>query len=124
MKMELVTKSYPPLIKYILTISIIFSFPLFTFSHSLAEETAQGNDLLGSRDVKIDELIDIALEQNPDIQEARLKWEGAKKRILQSWALPDPVAGIDFVGEETQTRVGPQDSRISFSGPAGADRSC
>lgn len=62
--------------------------------------------------VQLEELVKIALENNPDIQAARFSWQAAEKKKIQAWALPDPVAGLDIMGEETQTRVGPQKSRF------------
>ncbi len=63
----------------------------------------------------LEELIQEALEQNPDITASKSKWLAAKKGILASWALPDPQVGMDVMGEETQTRVGSQENRLVLS---------
>jgi len=66
-----------------------------------------------SGDLTLNELIKEAHQRSPEIIAARANWLAHKKRIGASWAPPDPVVGFDVVGEETQTRVGPQDGRLS-----------
>jgi len=96
-------------------LSFTFLFLIFISVSFAEEQDTKWQDNLESQEIQLEELTEVALKRNPDIQEARAKWGAAQKRIPQSWALPDPVFGIDIVGEETQTRVGPQDSRISFT---------
>lgn len=65
--------------------------------------------------VRLDEMVQEALEKNPDIVAAKATWDASRKRILASWALPDPMVGMDIMGEMTETRVGPQENRVMAS---------
>jgi len=74
----------------------------------IAQEIVQGS----LDPVNLVNLIREATENNPDIRAAKANWQAVKKRIVQSWALPDPVIGMDVVGDETETRVGSQENRF------------
>src|SRR3989338_4598703 len=65
--------------------------------------------------VRLEDFIREASESNPEILAAKNRWEAARRQIVQAWSLPDPVAGIDVMGEMTETRVGPQDNRMMVS---------
>jgi len=60
-------------------------------------------------------LIQEAREKNSDIRAAWSRWQAAKKKILASWALPDPRIGFDVIGSEAETRVGSQENRLVLS---------
>ena len=65
--------------------------------------------------VHLTTLTDELLANNPEIQAAKAQREAAQKRVSQSWALPDPMAGLDLMGHETETRAGPQEHRFVIS---------
>lgn len=65
--------------------------------------------------IQLKTLVEEALERNPDVLAAEAVWKAADKRILASWALPDPMIGMDIMGEMTETRVGPQENRVTVS---------
>jgi outer membrane protein TolC len=65
--------------------------------------------------IRLDELIKIASERNPEIISAKAEWLAARKRVWIDSALPDPVAGFDIMGSMVETRVGPQDQRFAVS---------
>lgn len=69
----------------------------------------------GLEPVALPGLLAEAEENNPDILAAKARWMASKKMIAASWALPDPVAGFDLMGEDTQTRTGPQEQRFVLS---------
>jgi len=50
-----------------------------------------------------------ALQRNPSLAAAKARWEAARLRMPQSWALPDPTAGYMVMGEHLETRLGPQE---------------
>jgi outer membrane protein TolC len=65
--------------------------------------------------VVLEQLIQTARRQNPEMLEAEAEWQAARKRIWADSALPDPVAGFDLMGGMVETRVGPQENRFVVS---------
>lgn len=63
----------------------------------------------------LEDLVQEAVENNPSLAAAQARWQEAKKRIAASWALPDPMAGIDLMGAAVETRVGPQMQNLEIS---------
>lgn len=72
----------------------------------------QNEDSLSKADVALEALIEKVSEENSAIHEAKAKWEAAKKRKLQSWALPDPMVGMEVMGEMRETHVGPEENTL------------
>lgn len=66
-------------------------------------------------EIHLQDLIDRALERNPEIVAAKSEWMAAKNRVWSETALPDPMAGYDLMGSMTETRVGPQENRLMVS---------
>ncbi|MBI3313693.1 MAG: TolC family protein [Candidatus Omnitrophica bacterium] len=75
---------------------------------SFAEEISKKEESLSN-------LIQEAMDHNPAIKAAEAEWKAAKKKILSSWALPDPMIGMDLMGEMRETRVGPEENRLEIS---------
>lgn len=92
---------------YALALTVILAFPA---TPARAEEA----DIF-ARAFTLPALLQAVVEKNPDIREARLKWEAAKKRPLQALSLPDPMAGMDVMGEMSESRVGPEENRLMVS---------
>jgi len=63
----------------------------------------------------LDSLIVEALRNNPEIQAAYHNWKAAEHKIKQVTALPDPMLGYGYFGENIETRVGPQEQRLGLS---------
>ncbi|UCE41547.1 MAG: TolC family protein [Candidatus Aminicenantes bacterium] len=63
----------------------------------------------------LDELIQIALQQNLQIRAAKKEWEASLQKIPQAKALPDPVLSYAHFGQSIETRLGPQRNKISVS---------
>jgi outer membrane protein TolC len=83
---------------------------LITFwTHGLQSEESKETK------VTLDELIEMALQQNLRIQAAKKEWEAALQKIPQVKALPDPVLSYAHFGQSIETRLGPQRNKISVS---------
>jgi len=61
------------------------------------------------------ELIDEALERNPEILAAKARQEATQAKVSQSWALKKTWAFYDVMIENLQTRVGPQENRFGVT---------
>ncbi len=68
-----------------------------------------------SKKVTLPELLKAALSANPEIRTARFQWEAAKKKPIQALSFPDPMIGMDFMGEMAESRVGPEENRMMVS---------
>ena len=75
-----------------------------------AEENPQALQIL-----RLQDLIRQALEKNPEIIAAKAEWLATKKRILASWALPDPMGEYDIMGPMVETMAGPEKNRFMIS---------
>ena len=72
---------------------IFFSFIILTpFSSSAQSEKSRLN---------VDQLVDEALQNNPEISAAKIKWEVFKEKIPQSYALEDPMFGFGIINLPT-----------------------
>ena len=60
-------------------------FAVFLGANSYANET-----------VRLESLVEEALQNNPDIKAARARWEASTKRPSQEGSLPDPTVGIGW----------------------------
>jgi outer membrane protein, heavy metal efflux system len=61
------------------------------------------------------ELIQVALEQNPEIQAAKAAWLKTIERYPQETALDDPLLSFSYYAENVETRVGPQNYAVGIS---------
>ena len=70
-----------------------------------------------SKDIKttLEELVQVASQQNLQIQAAKKEWEAALQKIPQAKAFPDPVLSYALFGQSIETRLGPQRNKISLS---------
>jgi len=71
--------------------------------------------LASDASIQLEGLIEEALEGNPEVLSAKARHEAAKAEISQSWALEKPWVSYDVMIENLETRIGPQDRRISLS---------
>lgn len=86
-----------------LMVGVFFStFPLFS------QEVPGGKTALP-------ELIEEALNQNPQIKAARSEWKASIKVIPQAKSLPDPMLSYAYFGQSVETRLGPQKNKFSLS---------
>ena len=56
----------------------------------------------------------LALEQNPALRAAFERWQASVHRISQARRLPEPTIGFGYFVRSVETRVGPQQARISL----------
>jgi outer membrane protein TolC len=63
----------------------------------------------------LEDLIEEALKNNPDVQIAYNEWEAARYKIPQEYSLPDLTANYTYFGESVETRVGPQQNKYGGS---------
>jgi outer membrane protein TolC len=77
-------------------VKVIFLFAfismLFPYSSSAQSEKSRLN---------VDQLVDEALQNNPEISAVKIKWEIFKEKIPQSYALEDPMFGFGIVNLPT-----------------------
>jgi outer membrane protein TolC len=63
----------------------------------------------------VEEYIQIALSQNPEIQAARKRMEAAAYQVPVAASLPDPMLGLTVQPEPVQTAAGQQEMSLSAS---------
>jgi outer membrane protein TolC len=91
----------------ILVFTIIISGPVWA-------ETVVSAQFTQGVEHSIDDLpslVEEAVEHNPEILSAQAKQEAAQAKIPQAWALKKPWFFYDVMGENLQTRLGPQEQR-------------
>src|SRR3989338_6413814 len=96
-------------VSFITILVLIFSETTFS-QEGLPEERAASAPSL---DLPL--LIESLKQRNPDLIAAKAEWLASKKRVWIDSSLPDPMGGLDLMGEMTETRVGPQESRYVIS---------
>ena len=97
--------------KRMLTAILILLIPfLIDIRPTQAEEKPQIPQSL-----RLQDLIQQALEKNPEIVAAKAEWLASKKRILASWTLPDPMGEYDIMGSMVETMTGPEKNRFMIS---------
>lgn len=97
--------------KRIHVVILLLSIPLLLIvPFTQAEEKTQTSQTL-----RLQDLIQQALEKNPEILAAKAEWLASKKAILASWALPDPMGEYDIMGPMVETMNGPEKNRFMIS---------
>jgi outer membrane protein TolC len=71
-----------------------FFFILVVFPHSSSAQSEKPR-------LNVDQLVDEALQNNPEISAAKIKWEIFKEKIPQSYALEDPMFGFGITNLPT-----------------------
>jgi outer membrane protein TolC len=92
------------ILSFLILVIVAFLGPLQSFS----QEVPEGKAVLS-------ELIQEALNQNPQIKAARNEWEASLKVIPQAKSLPDPMLSYAYFGQSVETRLGPQRNKFSLS---------
>lgn len=64
---------------------------------------------------ELDNYIKLALDSNPGLQDARLKYDISIEQMKQSGVLPDPTISAGVFAVPVETRVGPQKVRFSVN---------
>ena len=60
-----------------------------------------------------DDFVRFALYNSPQVEAEYQRWRAASERLPQVAALPDPRLNVGFFLDEVETRVGPQQARVS-----------
>ena len=74
---------------------LLFSFTFVLLSPSFSSAQSERPRL------NVDQLVDEALQNNPEISAVKIKWEIFKEKIPQSYALEDPMFGFGIVSLPT-----------------------
>lgn len=61
----------------------------------------------------VDAYLALALEQSPEVRAAFHRWESAVHRVARARTLPEPTVSFGVFVQSVETRVGPQQARIS-----------
>jgi len=70
---------------------------------------------LGVEAASLDELIQEAHDNNPQIQEKFYQWKAAEYKITSVKSLDDPTVNYGYLVENLETRVGPQEHKVGVS---------
>ncbi|MCF7916772.1 MAG: TolC family protein [Candidatus Omnitrophica bacterium] len=65
----------------------------------------------------LDDLVQEALDNNPNLKSLEKRWQAKKARILSEKTLPQPEFGFGYYGESIQTKVGPMEKKFSVKQP-------
>jgi len=79
------------------------------------EPTPGMSDSLFEGPTRLEQLVDYAVENNPEIAAARSKAQGLLWRMPQARSLDDPMVSATVFIESIQTAAGPQDFMLSVS---------
>jgi outer membrane protein, heavy metal efflux system len=76
-----------------------------------------GLTILGStaKASELDDIIDIAVSNNPQIQTAFKEWEASKEKTIQSKAWADPTLGYGHFEQSIETKTGPQKNTMTLA---------
>lgn len=67
----------------------------------------------GVLDGALERYVAVALEQSPEVRAAFHRWEAAVHRVARARTLPEPTVSFGAFVRSVETRVGPQQARIS-----------
>ncbi|MFC2163935.1 TolC family protein [Acidobacteriota bacterium] len=84
------------------------------FLHLYSAEDSKG-EVSTKEKVVLSDLIQEALEQNPQSRAAYEEWQASLQRIDQAKGFPDPILSYAHFGQSIETRLGPQTDKISLS---------
>jgi len=68
-----------------------------------------------SRSLPLDELVEYAINNNPRVKAARLRWDSVKEKYPQATSYSDPMLMYTQPIREIETRLGPQERIIALS---------
>ncbi len=90
----------------------ISSEPVHELSGSVSEETADSE--LAS-DADLSRILAFAAVHNPGLRASFHSWQAAREKVSYSGSLPDPQFSFMYFLREIETKVGPQQGKVSFS---------
>ncbi|NIM57983.1 MAG: TolC family protein [Candidatus Aminicenantes bacterium] len=94
---------------------VVSSFLILILMISLGGNLVSFSQEVTKKKISLSELIQEALEQNPQLKAARNEWQAALEVIPQAKSLPDPMLSYTYFGQSIETRLGPQRNKVSLS---------
>jgi len=91
--------------KYLILMYVVSSMLMLTQA-----AYSQGNNV-----ETLHNFVEIALNNNPGIQEVHSEWEAAGFKTEQAASLEDPMAEYTYFGEAVETRFGPQEHKYGIA---------
>lgn len=65
--------------------------------------------------IKLDDVLTVALKNNPELKAARLTWEAAAQLPAQTGAFDDPAVAVSHMLVDLQTKAGPLTDKVSIT---------
>jgi len=78
------------------------------------DSVVESQDLSIDKDSELSDLLAYAAIHNPELKSQWLKWRAAVQDIDSARAFPDPKLSYSYYIENVETRVGPQEQKISL----------
>jgi len=100
--------------KRVLRYSLGTCLILTSLTSSVGKMEARAEEPL-SDPIELTQLIQEAVEKNPEIMAARNQWQSAQEIIQVRRSLPDPRVSYTYFVKNVETRVGPQDYIVGIS---------
>ncbi|MDX9788731.1 MAG: TolC family protein [Desulfobacterales bacterium] len=82
---------------------------------SMADSESSETEARIQRRAVVDDLMMVAISQNPEIQSAREKWRAVVETYRIETAYPDPQLMVTYFPDPIETRIGPQDWNAALS---------
>ena len=93
---------------------VVLIMSILLSSLALGMETQQGNIQLPEQVDRVDDLIAVAMENNPEIKALHAAWMGRNESVLTVVTLPDPTLAVGYFLEPVETAQGPQRLKLSL----------
>lgn len=90
----------------------LFGFLFVSFSNAQTQKSSFGS---GDSAVVLAELVQQAVQNNPQIKSAEQQWRAVQQRAPQVSSLDDPMLSYTRWGSSVETRVGPQENVFMLS---------
>lgn len=97
-------------------VAVFYAFAGYSSLLAVSEDNSQANPQLPDLDqsARLMDYLQFAKANNPGIKSAYDQWQAALEKIPQAKSLADPKLSYTYFLEEVETRVGPQEQKISI----------
>lgn len=86
----------------------------YAFSPEPAAARSADRESASSVETGLPGYLRLALENNPDVRASFERWQASVHRISRARRLPEPTIGFGYFVQSVETRVGPQQARLSL----------
>lgn len=86
----------------------------YAFSPETEAASSAGREPASSVEAGLSGYLRLALENNPDVRAGFERWQASVHRISRARRLPEPTIGFGYFVQSVETRVGPQQARLSL----------